>query len=421
MISSPWKTHKIIIQMKNIKNKIIISTFILGISLPLISFAQDEVKTPNKDQEEKKLTREEVFNLKIEKKAREDSNNYNYYPKIELGTANLYTGATTLKQNEVFARGSASFLFNQGFVNLDGSQAQGGLPNHLRGVLQLGWGVLDNLLFTASVPAKYFLSGSPALSDSWVNLKYRFIETPFNLSFQLESKIPSGNSNTNPPFGSGDLEAGGIFSLTKYFNPIFFQIGAGYRYRASYQSIVNNQYIQNQYPSQLSYVFNTGWNFDFGGMIDVSAYGFVPLGTSTSNSYLNYNYLTVKTNLTHKFNNMEANLSADFPVITLNSEKPISINAGFTIKNSFEYARVFSLLFSKKIDAEAIEKKSYFTDVVKGKELYINSCSKCHALIEPDIYTDEKWEAVIDRYRERKILTKSEYSAIIDFLKAYKG
>ena len=405
-------------KLKLISLFLIFSTFSSFISLA-------EVAPDNeKKEEEKVLTPEEVHNLQIEKKAREDFNNYHYYPKIELGTTNLFGGATTLKQNEIFARAFASFLLNRGLLDTNGSQITGGLANHLQGGLQIGWGVLDNLLFTASVPAKYYFTGSPGLSDAWLNLKYRFIDNPFNLSLQVEGKIPSGSVTSIPPLGTGDLNIGAMALITKSFEPVlplFIQAGAGYRYRSFFQTLVNNQLVDNKYSDQINYALNAGWNFQSTGwMGDITAYGYYPMGQATSVNNISYNFLTVKPNITYKFNNMEGNFSVDIPLIGRNIDNPISFNAGVTIKNSFEYSRIFSLMFAKKIDAETINNKSDFTQVNKGKELYLNTCSKCHALIDPDIYTYEKWELVVDRYKDRKILTKQEHSAIIDFLKVYK-
>lgn len=60
---------------------------------------------------------------------------------------------------------------------------------------------------------------------------------------------------------------------------------------------------------------------------------------------------------------------------------PIGINAGATIKSAFEYSKIFSLMFSKKINPPDLEKAKDFSSVVKGKDLYLNTCSKCHALV----------------------------------------
>lgn len=367
--------------------------------------------------EEEFYTKDEVFNLEIERKAREDTTNFHYYPKIGLGQPNLFGGAATLKQNEVFARLFVSGIINRGFINAAGQSTTGGLPTYLQGGLQLGWGILDNLLFTASVPARYFLSGSPNLSDPWINLKYRIIESPFILSVQAEGKIPVGNANISPAFGSGNLDAGGMLLATKSFEPLFIQAGVGYRYRNSYQIVQNNALTSGKYADQLNYVVNFGWNFKtVGMMVDISAYGYYPLGSGTTS----YNFVTVKPNLTYKFMNNEANLSVDVPLFGLNIDNPISINAGFTFKNSFEYPKFFTLMFSRKIDAETIEKKKDFSQVVRGKELYLNTCSKCHALVDPDIKTFEEWEPIVDRYRTNKVLTKPEHSAIIEFLRVYR-
>lgn len=40
--------------------------------------------------------------------------------------------------------------------------------------------------------------------------------------------------------------------------------------------------------------------------------------------------------------------------------------------------------------------------------------------LNPQVKTFDEWEPVIDRYRDKKLLTKSEHSALLEFLKYYK-
>jgi hypothetical protein len=371
---------------------------------------------------EEKLSPEEQFNKNLEKRARTDDTNFHYYPKIESDSPNLFGGASTLKQNEIFARGSVYYFNNRGLINQQGLLSSGGLPSHLQGTAQIGWGILDNLLFSTSIPFKYFLSGNPALSDPWINLKYRILENPFILSVQAEGKIPLGEGiNSVPPYGTVDFNAGGMLLATKSFYPFFIQAGAGYRYRFPFQSVQNNQAVTSKYSDQINYLLNFGYNFDeIGFMFDLSGFGYYSLGTSLGTGTSSMNYLTIRPNVTYKLNNLEFNISGYIPILGLNMDYPIGINAGATIKNAFEYSKIFNLMFSKKIDSFDLEKVKDFSPVVKGKDLYLNTCSKCHALIDPENKTFDEWEPVIDRYRQKKILTKNEHSALLEFLKFYK-
>lgn len=360
---------------------------------------------------------DEAFNKNIETRARTDSSNLHYYPKIEAGNANLFTGAATLKQNEIFARLDIISLINQGTINAQGALTTGGLASNIQPTIQIGWGVLDNWLFSASVPLKYYFSGNPSLSDPWLNLKYKIIDSPFMLSIQADGKLPLGNAASSPPFGSGYAEAGGMILATKSFDPIFIQLAGGYRYKFGYQSVVNNQVTNSKNSDQIDYLLNVGWNFESTGlMADVTAYGYYPVGSGTSS----YNFLSIRPSVTYKMLNYDFNLAFDKPLFGRNIDYGFGINGGVSIKTAFEYPRVFNLMFSKKIDLPILEKKKDLSEVTKGKELFINNCSKCHALVDPDIKTNEEWEPVIDRYREQKILTKAEYSAIIEFLRFYK-
>lgn len=142
----------------NKKEQVILLTLLFSFNYLNTSIAEE--KTPEKEL----LTQDEEFNKNLEIRGKTDDTNFHYYPKLETDTPNLIGGASTLKQNEFFGRASAYYFFNRGIINSNGLLTTGGLPAHLQGTAQIGWGVLDNLLFTASIPFKYFLSGNPALS-----------------------------------------------------------------------------------------------------------------------------------------------------------------------------------------------------------------------------------------------------------------
>ncbi|MFN8575254.1 MAG: hypothetical protein U0354_00205 [Candidatus Sericytochromatia bacterium] len=373
------------------------------------------------EQTVEELSPEEAFNKNLGIRANTDDTNFHYYPKLELDSPNLIGNAATLKQNEVFARASLYGLYNRGSINTNGQLiTTSGLPSHVYVGVQLGWGIFENLLFTGIVTGKYFFSGNPAPSDAWLNLKYKILEAPFILSIQGQGKMPIGSSSSNPPYSTGDYSAGGMLLATKSFESFFIQAGAGYNYRFPLQGIKNNQIIPVKYADQINYFLDIGYNLkDYGFMFDLSGFGNYSIG-----SYLetnpSFNYITLRPNITYKFNNMEVSLAGYFPISGLNMDYPIGVNAAYTIKNAFEYSKVFNLMFSKKIDPQTLEKIKDFSSVTKGKDLYINTCSKCHALVDPEVKSIDDWTTTVDRYREKKVLTKSEYSALVDFLKFYK-
>lgn len=363
----------------------------------------------------------EEFTKEIETRSRTDDTNFNYYPKLELDTPNIIGGAATLKFNEVFARASVHYFHKRGLLNTQGLlSTNDGLANHAQGAIQIGWGILDNLLFTTSVPLKYFLGGSFGVSDPWINLKYRIIESPFILSVQAQGKLPLGAVNSANPansFGTGDFNAGGMILATKSFKPFFVQAGAGYTYRFPFSSTQNNQIVTSKYSDRLNYFLDAGYNFeDTGIMLDVSGFGHYPLGSGTATA----NYLTVRPNITYKFNNMEINASGYFPIAGINIDYPLGGSIGYTIKGAFTYPKVLNLMFSKKIDPPQLEKVKDFTTVARGKEIYLNTCSKCHALVDPATKSYDEWIPVIDTYREKRLLTKSEHASLLEFLKFYK-
>jgi hypothetical protein len=284
--------------------------------------------------------------------------------------------------------------------------------------LSLGWGIIDNLFFSATVPYKFYLAGQGnGVSDPWLSLKWRLFNDPFIFSLEAEGKLPLGKVTKIPPFGDGQADAGLMALMTKSFDPVYIQAGAGFKYRFPL-SIEQNKVI-----STVNYAHQIPYFVDFGGFLpnwknlgfNIMAYGYYPLGFGNPSS----NLLSVSPNITYKVSNFDFNLSYNQVIIGSNIDYGWGVYGGFTYKNSFEYPKIFNLLLLPKIDAEDLDKKKELASVETGKQLYINNCSKCHILVNPDTYTIDKWEPIVDRYRERKLISKSEHKAILEFLTTY--
>src|SRR5436189_4511294 len=100
--------------MKNLNKILNISCLlIIAMLVQKTSLAQDTNSSEPVEEKVEKTTEEietETKNKAIEEKAKTDTYNLNYYPKLQFGTPNLFTGAATLNGNEVFARiGLTSF------------------------------------------------------------------------------------------------------------------------------------------------------------------------------------------------------------------------------------------------------------------------------------------------------------------------
>lgn len=389
-----------------------------------IAFAQDEKDSKPAEEQVEKSDEEianDLKNKEIEERAKINTFNLNYYPKVQLSTPNLFTGAATLNGNEVFARLGLISFFLQGKLDSKGNFATSTEKlSYLLPTLSLGWGILDNLFFSATVPYKFYLAGQGnGLSDPWLGLKWRILNEPFILSLQADGKLPLGSVTKVPPFGEGQADAGLMALITKSFEPVYIQLGAGYKYRFPLTSEVNKVISIINYAQQIQYIVDIGVFLPFFKNLglNIAAYGYFPVGSGNQSS----NLLSILPNITYKYSNFDINLSFNKIILGSNIDTGFAIQGGFSLKNSFEYPKVFNLLLLPKIDAEDLDKKPGLENVETGKKLYINNCSKCHILINPAAFKMDKWEPIVDRYRERKLISKSEHKAIVEFLAGYTG
>ncbi len=389
------------------------------------------------------LTDDEIESNKktklIETKAREDAYNLNYYPKIQQGgSSNLFTGAATLKGNEVFARLGLSTDISLGSFDTNGALVLNDKAySFIQPNLSLGWGIIDNFSFFANIPYRYNFGQPASIPNPWFDFKFKIIDKPVILSFQFDVKAPGSiiaDTLKISTVGENQPDLGVMLLATKpfelyNFDSLYAQAGIGYKYRFPLSTTNADKTITNtNFSSQINYILDLGKNnileplnlklfsykvmFDF----DISLYGYSTINDGNAQSS---NYLSVRPNLGYKFSNFDVNLAFDRPILGTNIDNYYGIQAGLTYKGDFEYPKIFSLLLLKKIDPEDLEKNESLDIVDKGRTLYINNCSKCHILINPDVHTGDEWEPIVSRYKIKKLITKGESAAIIEFLKKY--
>lgn len=71
----------------------------------------------------------------------------------------------------------------------------------------------------------------------------------------------------------------------------------------------------------------------------------------------------------------------------------------------------FLLLMMPKTTAAALPDRP-------GKDVYVRRCSTCHALIEPTAFRAKLGE-IVNRYRDQKIITTSEQTALTEYLATF--
>ncbi len=55
-------------------------------------------------------------------------------------------------------------------------------------------------------------------------------------------------------------------------------------------------------------------------------------------------------------------------------------------------------------------------NLAEGKKLYEKKCGRCHALHEPDEFSQKKWKRNLNEMREKAGLSKEQYSLILGYL-----
>ncbi len=57
------------------------------------------------------------------------------------------------------------------------------------------------------------------------------------------------------------------------------------------------------------------------------------------------------------------------------------------------------------------------TELLKGRELYVNACGSCHSLYLPHQYKEHVWKENLDEMQERSKISDSEKALIFGYLK----
>ena len=58
-------------------------------------------------------------------------------------------------------------------------------------------------------------------------------------------------------------------------------------------------------------------------------------------------------------------------------------------------------------------------DLERGRELYVNRCSACHALIEPSRFPEEKWHEMVGEMAGRAKLGLEDRDKVLHYLVAF--
>lgn len=58
-----------------------------------------------------------------------------------------------------------------------------------------------------------------------------------------------------------------------------------------------------------------------------------------------------------------------------------------------------------------------YNQIMKGRQLYVNSCGSCHSLYLPHQYTESLWVTNLDEMQERSKINDEEKALILEFLK----
>jgi len=396
--------------MQRSKQKLLLLTFIF------FSLAVNPVSLAQEENDPEAL----VKNQEILEKANNDSFNLNFYPKLPFANYPLFTGAATLDGNEVFAGVGVSSIFPLGSFDQTGKTVTASSKfTTLNPVLNLGWGVVNNLFFSASVPYTFYLrsEGGNGLADPRALLKYRFLAEPVQLAIQLDGKIPASMLNQNQQIGDGQIDAGGLILLTKNFSDFFFQAATGYRYRFPLSKTDTSGTVSTiKYSDQIPYLLNFGGKIPFFRNLsaDLSFYGYAPIG----GSQLMTEILAIRPNIQYNFVNFDASLSFSKTIFALNNDNNFSLQLAVSLKNNFNYPRIFNFLLAEKIDPEDLAFEDN-KELQAGRKFYINQCSRCHMLVSPTAYPLSKWESFLNRYERDKIISKKEENEIRKFLAEY--
>lgn len=59
-----------------------------------------------------------------------------------------------------------------------------------------------------------------------------------------------------------------------------------------------------------------------------------------------------------------------------------------------------------------------YNQIMKGRQLYVNSCGSCHSLYLPHQYNESVWATNLDEMQERSKINDGEKGLILEYLKS---
>lgn len=404
-------------------------------SLALLFLCEPSLNSIAEEEKTEAVTEETILKEKINS----PDHSMNFYPRIIFGKNNTpFYGAETLGEGEFLFNTFGKFNYNYNYTNATGTYTQNTTKKSISLVSNFSYGIFtENLTFNLSYPVNYNFSNINLNSDFYGSFTLRLLQEPFTISLQPTFKYSYFGYEQD--IRDGDNNVGINLLLNKFFDSFYTQGMIGYNYRLPYTLSKTSA----KYPNELNYVATIGYflplnnfsslipkEFEKSFVLNITGYGNVALDSAPSN--------LLSGNLSLGFKNEENDflLSVDKTFMVKNDFQNFSVGLGWSYKtdlgklynsalaqfpnfNAPKLGRALSMANIPKIDPEQIMALD-LKGVEKGKKLFVESCTRCHALVSLDIFETPTWEKKVHNYRIKKVLSKSEESAIIDFIKEYK-
>ncbi|MFN8671836.1 MAG: hypothetical protein U0457_07075 [Candidatus Sericytochromatia bacterium] len=367
--------------------------------------------------ENENKTEKTEFQEKVEEKSKKNTS-MNFYPRLALNNDNIFfSGAETLEAGD--------FVFNapiSSYYNYDTNISVTTPVNFSLGLFS------DNLTLNGQYPLKLENGVFNYSTDIYASFLIKLLSKPFTLSIQPKAKISIFPSTANDGYQTVGLD----ILFNKDFENFYIQGLAGYKYK-----------INNYNTQVFDYVLSTGWTPDNelkNFSTALSFYGNKNIFTSDKNN-TKENFLSSRVDFLWRFpdfnllfiDNLDLDLYLEQSIITSGINPYSGLGASLTYKIDFgellkriapnfdqpKLLKALSMANLPKTDAEQIKAKNII-NADRGRDLYINTCSRCHALISINKFNKKEWEEKIHNYRIKKVINKAEESAIMDFISKYK-
>ena len=66
--------------------------------------------------------------------------------------------------------------------------------------------------------------------------------------------------------------------------------------------------------------------------------------------------------------------------------------------------------------ADNVSKNANLTQLEQGRQLYINKCSSCHMLVEPEKFNKAEWTGWVDRMAPKAKISAEEKALILAYV-----